>query len=70
METDESFRVESLTVKVHRGGYLVEGTIFAFEGFDNQGIHRLQQAMEEDVGVPVEVRLTVIPATLSVAGER
>ena len=67
--TDSSFRVWDFKVTRARQGFLVEGTIYAFQGFETERIFEFQEDLQKMVGVPVEVQLTVVPATLTVVGE-
>lgn len=56
------------SVTYRGGGFLVEGTVFTYAGFETEGAFGFQKYLEEKVGVPVEVRLTIVPATLLEAG--
>ena len=62
------FRVTDFSVTYRLRGFLVEGTVFTFTGFESERILEFQEYLEEKVGVPVEVRVTVVPATLLEAG--
>ncbi len=64
-QTDPSFRVPDFSVTRRAGGFLVEGTVYAFAGFETERIYRFQRFLEKTVGVPVEVQLTIVPATLT-----
>lgn len=65
------FRVAEFSVQ-HRGrGFVVEGTVFTFGGFESEGVFEFQEYLQRQVGVPVELNLTIVPATLlQVGGER
>ena len=67
-QPDRRFRVSDFSVTYRRRGFLVQGTVFAFTGFESERIFSFQEYLEEKVGVPVEVRLTIVPATLLEAG--
>lgn len=68
--SDRSFRVWDFRVSREGRGFLVEGTIYAFEGFETERIFKFQEELQESVGVPLQVQLTVVPATLTVVGEQ
>jgi len=67
--SDTSFRIWDFEVSRQGRGFLVEGTIYAFSGFETERIFEFQEELERSVGVPILVQLTVVPATLTVAGE-
>jgi len=67
--SDTSFRIWDFEVSRQGRGFLVEGTIYAFSGFETERIFEFQEELERSVGVPRLVQLTVVPATLTVAGE-
>ena len=50
-------------------GFIVQGTIYAFQGFETERIYEFQEELQQAIGVPIQVQLTVVPATLTVAGE-
>ena len=64
-ETDPSFRVSDFTITRRAGGFLVEGTVYAFAGFETERIFQFQRYLEASVGAPIEVQLTIVPATLT-----
>jgi len=66
--TQRPFRVWEFQVKRAGRGFLVEGTIYAFEGFETERIFDIQQRLESSIGVPIQVQMTVVPATLTIAG--
>ena len=39
-----------------------------FQGFETERIFEFQDHLEDAVGVPVQVQLTVVPASLTIAG--
>lgn len=67
--TDRSFRVWDFKVNREGRGFLVEGTIYAFQGFETERVFEFQEDLQRAVGVPIQVQLTIVPATLTVAGE-
>jgi len=67
--SDPSFRVWDFEVRRQGRGFLVEGTVYAFTGFETERIFEFQEELARSVGVPVQVQLTLVPATLTVAGE-
>jgi uncharacterized hydrophobic protein (TIGR00271 family) len=66
--SDPSFRVWDFQVSRSGRGFLVEGTVYAFQGFETERIFEFQDHLEDAVGLPVQVQLTVVPASLTVAG--
>ncbi len=66
--TDRPYRVWDFRVSRQGEGFLVQGTVYAFEGFETEQIFALQEDLESKVRVPVQVQLTVVPANLTVAG--
>ena len=66
--SEKSFRIWDFAVNRRGRGFLVEGTVYAFEGFETERVFEFQKELEETVGVPVEVQLTIVPATLTRAG--
>jgi hypothetical protein len=67
--TDRSYRIRDFDVSREGRGFLVQGTIYAFEGFETERIFAFQEELQSTVGGPVQVQLTVVPATLTVVGE-
>lgn len=66
---DDSYRVWNFSVRRQGSGFVVQGTIYAFKGFETERIFEFQEELQEAIRVPVQVQLTVVPATLTVAGE-
>lgn len=67
--SQDSFRVWDFQVSRSGRGFVVEGTIYAFRGFETERVFEFRRYLEDKVGVPVRVQMTVVPATLTVAGE-
>ena len=68
-QSGRSFRVWDFKVGRRAGrGFLVRGTVYAFAGFETERVFEFQEDLEKTVGVPVEVQLTIVPATLTTVG--
>ena len=67
-QTARSFRIWEFEVSRRDRVFLVEGTVYAFKGFETERIFDFQEELQARMGVPIEVQLTIVPATLTKVG--
>lgn len=65
----EVFDVESYSIERERDGFIITGTIYAFGEIAPGRVKEVQRRLSEAAGVPVRLRVTIVPAILTKAGE-
>ena len=64
----EVFDVESYSIRKERGGFSITGTIYAYGEIKPERMDEVQRRLSEAAGVPVRLRVTIVPAILSKSG--
>jgi uncharacterized hydrophobic protein (TIGR00271 family) len=62
--TKESAEVENVTITPDGDGFLISGTIFAYEDLTMEELSQIQTSLSEAVGAPVKIRARVVQAAL------
>lgn len=65
----EVFDVESYSIERERDGFIITGTIYAYGEIAPGRVKEVQRRLSEAAGVPVRLRVTIVPAILTKAGE-
>jgi uncharacterized hydrophobic protein (TIGR00271 family) len=64
----EVFAVEEYSISKKGGGFVITGTVFAYQEIVPGRVEEVQRQLSQAVGVPVELRVTMVPASLAVVG--
>ena len=63
-EEKDKFRAENLTIEKHEGAYVISATIYVYKDLPQGYLNKTGQSLAQEVGAPVEIRATVVRATL------
>lgn len=64
----ETFGINRYTIEKERGQFVVVGTIYAYQPIRREQVEMVQKRVSDAVGVPVKLRVTIVPATLTEVG--
>jgi uncharacterized membrane protein len=64
----EVFGINRYSIEMERGRFVVTGTVYAYGKIEPDSVEMVQRKLEGAVGVPIELRVTIVPATLTVVG--
>ena len=64
----EVFGLEDYSIQRERGQVVVTGTIYAFGEIEPERVEMVQRRLSDDAGVPIKLRLTIVPAIFSEVG--
>ena len=63
------FGINRYSIEEERGRFIVTGTVYAYREIGPESVERIQRQLTDAVGVPIELRVTLVPATLTVVGD-
>jgi hypothetical protein len=65
----EIFGLSHYSIQKEQGQFVVTGTVYAYQEIRPESVEMVQRRLADAVGVPVELRVTIVPATLTVVGD-
>ena len=65
---DDRIQSRSFTIRKERGVYVIQGRIWAFDEIPESEFESFRRALEEEAGVPIRIRATVVRATVTDVG--
>ena len=63
-----AFGIDRYSIEKERGQFVVVGTIYAYQPIRREQVEMVQKRLSEAAGVPIKLRVTIVPATLTEVG--
>ena len=62
------FNAEKYSISKEGGRFVITGTVYAYQEIEPGRVEDVQRQLSRAVGVPIELRVTIVPASLTVVG--
>ena len=63
-----AFGINRYSIEKEQGQFVVVGTIYAYQDIRRDQVEMVQKRLSEAAGVPIKLRVTIVPATLTEVG--
>ncbi|MGB5551497.1 MAG: DUF389 domain-containing protein, partial [Thermoanaerobaculia bacterium] len=63
-----AFGINRYSIEKEQGQFVVVGTIYAYQDIRREQVEMVQKRLSDAAGVPVKLRVTIVPATLTEVG--